>query len=154
MTAAELDELERLANAATPGPWKEFTANKGSDLSETFVHGPDKRWLARDFEPFNARFVAAAREAVPMLLAELRSLRFVRVEADAAWKRATASEQLGRDAERERRRDQERKVTTCEACNKRGDRVFQCQYCQGVDDERARIVAMLRKWDDEDGGCL
>lgn len=88
MSTAELDELERLADDATPGPWKEFTANKGSDLSETFVHGPDKRWLARDFEPFNARFVAAAREAVPALIAEVRRLQAGEKRAEYAIERS------------------------------------------------------------------
>ena len=79
MTEQQLVELERLANAATPPPW----------LVKTGIHGTP--WILyldnpyrglgdfTDYEgmpgPQNAAFVAAAREAVPTLIAEVRRLK-------------------------------------------------------------------------------
>ncbi len=49
-----LDEIERRANAATPGPWKE---------------GASDVYIVR-----NAAFIAAARTDVPALIARVREL--------------------------------------------------------------------------------
>jgi len=79
--AAYLDELARLCNAATPGPWKlhdgedELTAPDGHTVAETF--GGISRFD-------NARFIEAARHALPQLLETVRELQ---VELDIADKR-------------------------------------------------------------------
>ena len=77
MTAAELDELEALANAATPGPWKPGVLKPGIcawidsacgtviDVTESPPEG-----MAVD----DANFIAAARDAVPKLIARVREL--------------------------------------------------------------------------------
>lgn len=91
MTQDELDRLEALANAATPGPW---VANGG--VPEQVIHCPTKRhpnrttfhsivWLTQtdyasgeyyaDMMDGDAQFIAAARDAVPALVAEVRRLR-------------------------------------------------------------------------------
>ncbi len=70
-----LNEWKRLAEAATPGPWQ--AKNYGSDgvdawlhLSPTVAIGSDHaHWLT------DATFIAAARVAVPALLAEVERLR-------------------------------------------------------------------------------
>ncbi|MFN9086729.1 MAG: hypothetical protein ACK5W7_04295 [Gemmatimonadaceae bacterium] len=73
MTNDELTTLEALANAATPGPWVE----DGFDC----VRAPDFRILydnsCRDDDngARNAAFIAAARDAVPALVAEVRRLK-------------------------------------------------------------------------------
>ena len=70
MTNDELTTLEALANAATPGPWVE----DGFDC----VRAPDFRILydnsCRDDDngARNAAFIAAARDAVPALVATVR----------------------------------------------------------------------------------
>ncbi|MCX3064240.1 hypothetical protein [Streptomyces beihaiensis] len=101
VTDEELDELDELAQAATPGPWfvrhldDEHAMNlvavstmpdtglgerwphfdHRETVAATLVQSPryvdtaDERWDE------NARFIAAAREAVPRLLAEIRRLR-------------------------------------------------------------------------------
>ncbi len=71
MTPAELDDLEALANAATEGPWTSYSG---------FVSPPKsvRRWMRcdGDFEnPGDSVFIAASREAVPKLIAEIRKLR-------------------------------------------------------------------------------
>jgi hypothetical protein len=76
MTDAELDALEKLAAAATPGPWTiQFTT------MSTRVYGPPESFVCGmpaiddpTVEP-DAHFIAAAREAVPALIAEVRRLR-------------------------------------------------------------------------------
>lgn len=89
MTDERLVELEGLAGAATPGPWK---ATEGEMCKEYFqvidvptgceIIDKENGGCASDpcpddvfFSPENARFIAAARTAVPELLAEVRRLR-------------------------------------------------------------------------------
>lgn len=78
MTQDELDRLEALAKAATPGPW--YQVYEGS--SDWTVYGPDDdvksvanlhRW--HQVECPDAAFIVAARDAVPALVAEVRRLR-------------------------------------------------------------------------------
>ena len=79
MDSAKLEELERLAAQATPGPWEAnnwgrvwHTPNSDSkrlvcDTMRNTVRNP-KRWRA------NARLIAAMREALPELIAKVREL--------------------------------------------------------------------------------
>lgn len=77
----DLDAIEARAKAATPGPWR-VNPRVEADPGETDGHG----WLAGppaaiEYEAalFNrdADFIAAAREDVPALIAEVRRLRSV-----------------------------------------------------------------------------
>lgn len=81
MTSEELDALEALANAATPGPWDAGTAFCCPDMG--WVDGPN-RMVCPVLEPAkrthtldanDAEFIARAREAVPALIAALREAR-------------------------------------------------------------------------------
>lgn len=69
MDDLDLDELERLANDATPGPWT-LTARGGIRHDEEYIVDPNSVALNCD-----GRFIAAARTAVPALIAEARRLR-------------------------------------------------------------------------------
>lgn len=76
MTDDELTQLQVLADKATAGPW-EFGGYKSPDLkivwSET--KKDDVAWLpAIRGQSDNGRFIAAARSAVPALVAEVRRL--------------------------------------------------------------------------------
>ncbi|MFI6875320.1 hypothetical protein ACIBL6_17965 [Streptomyces sp. NPDC050400] len=101
LTEAELDELDEAVQAATPGPW--FVRFLDDDWAMNLVAvstvpdtGRGERWP--DFEhreivaatlvqqpryvdvadkqwDENARFIAAARDSVPRLIAEVRQLR-------------------------------------------------------------------------------
>jgi len=83
----DLDELERLEKAATPGPWS-FKGTGGLHMDGArdgwMVEGPHngKRWprIARDAAPYRERgenpaLIAALRNAAPALIAEIRRLR-------------------------------------------------------------------------------
>lgn len=79
MSNLDLDAIEALANAASPGPWRVGSV----DTDPVFAwHGATmggERQLLR-FNPCfsyanDAAFIAAAREAVPALVAEVRRLR-------------------------------------------------------------------------------
>lgn len=84
MTDEQLAALETMAAAATPGPWTTgiwFTGPCGEYNGGTVVYG-DGRTIAvfhQDYQSSsdydNAEFVAAARAAVPALVAEVRRLR-------------------------------------------------------------------------------
>ena len=79
MTQAELAALKALANAATPDRWEIWSAATGADY---IVRGPrGKNYyavIATDCTYSNAAFIAAARAAVPALIAEVERLQ-------AAW---------------------------------------------------------------------
>lgn len=75
MDNIDLDELERLAKAATPGPWEVDDCNniriapKGRPIVAT-IH---------DYEDYlprmtDARYIVAACNSVPSLIARLREL--------------------------------------------------------------------------------
>lgn len=81
MTNDELDRLDALAAAATRGPWK-----AAGLPSPRWIHTPSYVALAEALESrtraegkldaeANAAFIAAARDAVPALVAEVRRLR-------------------------------------------------------------------------------
>lgn len=70
MADLDLDEIERLADAATPGPWGvEPDRNSLDDLVMA------KIGLVAATAREDAAFIAAARTAVPALSAEVRRLR-------------------------------------------------------------------------------
>lgn len=75
--SVDLDELERLANAASPMPWVASVAD-----GEHQIYCPGAQEYVARIEPWSpqqdaadAAFIAAARTAVPELVAEVRRLR-------------------------------------------------------------------------------
>lgn len=90
-TLARLDEIDARAAAAEPGPWsiqrlqlRELATKRPFWV---FGGGPDKRGCGFAFgdDDGNARFIAAAREDVPALVALVRSLLAERDEARANY---------------------------------------------------------------------
>lgn len=87
MTAEHLEQWRALADAATPGPWlPSHNVDAPSDGNwepdnperEGRGEGPTLTGLYRDVKAWaeaDAAFIAAAREAVPALLAEVQRLR-------------------------------------------------------------------------------
>lgn len=92
----DLDELERLEKAATPGPWLEHDGNVCVDSEPTVTRYPSGATLTSYPGPVavlsgtpigyensslscsdeDRRLVIAARNALPALIAELRELRY------------------------------------------------------------------------------
>lgn len=77
----DLDAIEALANAATPGPWKVHKREPWIEYSVNTESGSGPQcWRPID-EYYNpgaatdAKFIADARAAVPTLIAEVRRLR-------------------------------------------------------------------------------
>lgn len=101
LTDEELDELDELASAATPGPWFVRSLDDADAMSLVAVStvpdtGLGERWPSFDHHDIvaatlvqqpryvdavderwdeNAHFIAAARGTVPRLVAEIRRLR-------------------------------------------------------------------------------
>ena len=75
MTQQELDALKALAEAATPGPWVcYYSLSVGATVQQKGKAG----WIFRAQEKAtrgDMDFVAAARAAVPALIAEVERLR-------------------------------------------------------------------------------
>ncbi len=70
MTDERLAELERLADAATPGPWEPLTPASGKWVCSLAPGAIGMAW--RRNHTNDAAFVAAARTAIPELIAEVR----------------------------------------------------------------------------------
>lgn len=79
LTNADLDAWERLAEAATPGPWRMQTAAcDHPDADEhVAIKGGGRLVVPCVEEPADAALFAAARLAIPALVAEVRRLRGV-----------------------------------------------------------------------------
>jgi hypothetical protein len=85
--AGYLDELERICEAATPGPWMV----QGDDSDQLFAsdgHDVAQAWAwkgTRDLQQRqdNARLIEAARHALPELIAKVRELQ-VKLDASAS----------------------------------------------------------------------
>lgn len=81
----DLDALERLADSATPGPWKNgydpshYGTSEVSDGKTFAYYVPDEN---------DARFIAAARTALPALTAYVRRVEVERDEAQHVQTRA------------------------------------------------------------------
>jgi hypothetical protein len=81
ITDAQLDEWERLCAETFPGPWEadplggKVTAPDDKLVALVYARdGREKRWYW-ECETSTTRFVAAARTAVPALVAALRRAR-------------------------------------------------------------------------------
>lgn len=75
MSDNDLNRLEALANAATPGPW-EAENDCGTGILSGMLGGRPRMMPFGDVWTFaDAVFIAAARTAVPELIAEVRRLR-------------------------------------------------------------------------------
>lgn len=88
LTPERLDELDALANAATKGPWEwsmyattpyslQWSIQPGVLIADGLDGTPD----GDEIDRANAAFIAASREAVPALTAEVRRLRGELAEA-------------------------------------------------------------------------
>lgn len=78
----DLDELERLALAATDGPWESYHEMKDleldcfiADLADAYVAPSKERGFSGGSPEGDADLIAAARTAIPELVAEVRRLR-------------------------------------------------------------------------------
>ena len=77
----DLDELERLEKAATPGPWHQHETWPGANLGRNVVsYKPSANGIVgSDFfqtrTDEDAEIIVTARNALPALIAELRQLR-------------------------------------------------------------------------------
>jgi len=93
MTDDELTALEKLCDAATPGPWTiddaprlQGSINAGihqvaAAMGQAAMH--DRRGDTAEVQRANAAFIAIARDTLPALLAELRRLRAAMSLAEA-----------------------------------------------------------------------
>ncbi len=86
MTDAEIAELRRLTDAATPGPWTHRVNHKPFRV---VVFGGRKAYQAgfttSDIEAADAAFIAAARSAIPALLEEREALIAFVEDAARQW---------------------------------------------------------------------
>lgn len=73
-----LDELEKIASAATPGPWEFTPASDGDDWE---LYNPiTTEYIKQDdsgvpIAPENGKFIAAARTYMPKLIAVARAAK-------------------------------------------------------------------------------
>ena len=89
LTLEEIAELEKLEDAATEGPWTKDSGGQRVDSQEFGVHPIG--WITTSFNAQNDQaFIAAARNALPALLTEIKRNR----EAEeAAYERGVRAAQ-------------------------------------------------------------
>jgi hypothetical protein len=80
MSDAELIEIERRASNARPGPWTSFIEGRDHTSGSNFIMVGAEDSHSTDIELIGATvedqdFIAAARQDVPKLIAEIRALR-------------------------------------------------------------------------------
>lgn len=63
----KLEEIEKLCNEATPGPWMAFIPNDERLVQKAIVSGP-KQYINNSFSSEDAEFIAASRTLMPKLL--------------------------------------------------------------------------------------
>ena len=76
LTEAELDRLRSLCRRATPGPWlpgDTMVHTNAYNIADCMPYGPSNRDNAN--VKANARFIAAARAALPELLDERERMK-------------------------------------------------------------------------------
>lgn len=84
LTDADLDAMEARADAATAGPWESSIEGRDHESGDSFIStgelaevGPDM-YVSLEGVPAPAEdldFIAASRQDVPRLVAEIRRLR-------------------------------------------------------------------------------
>ena len=72
---SELLRIQRLCEAATPGPWKAYIEGRDHESGSSFIQtsGPDIELSGARDEDYD--FIASARQDLPRLLDEVRRLR-------------------------------------------------------------------------------
>jgi hypothetical protein len=78
MTEQELLDLEALASQATAGPWKMCHSISGGEVWTRDTQVGD--FINKKNGAADAIFIAAAREAVPALIAEVRRLKAIDID--------------------------------------------------------------------------
>jgi hypothetical protein len=95
----KLEEIKRLCEAATPGPWRvtEYPKEEWgpSDTIEGDIHGATQAWertICDDTQYYptapglaDVRFIAAARDLVPKLLAVAEAAESIQHNAECSW---------------------------------------------------------------------
>ena len=79
LSEAELREIERRVEAASAGPWKSFVEGRDHTSGSSFIMTGEGDHRGEDIELTGATitdqdFIAAARQDVPRLIAEIRAL--------------------------------------------------------------------------------
>ncbi len=82
LTEDQIDDIERRVNKASLGPWKSFIEGRDHTSGSSFIMTGSDRRRGSDLELCGATdddqdFIAAARQDIPLLLAEVRRLRLI-----------------------------------------------------------------------------
>jgi hypothetical protein len=73
--AETLDEIERRCAAATPGPWKSYIEGRDHTSGDSFIMTGGNDIYLSGATPADQDFIAHARQDLPALIREIRSLR-------------------------------------------------------------------------------
>ena len=75
ITLQELNEIETRHLAASPGPWRSFIEGRDHTSGDSFIQTQGDDIYLTGASQADQDFIAAARQDIPMLLAEVRRLR-------------------------------------------------------------------------------
>lgn len=127
----DLDELRKLADAATPGPWAVTETNDSTTLrfARPYPQFPSSHggvWYL-NMGPENAAFIAAARIAVPELLDRLEAAEAKLANAQTGWESALRIVNSGNEIIRQVGAERDAalaKLAAVEALHRRSHAVF------------------------------
>jgi len=71
----ELDDIERRASAATPGPWKPFIEGRDHSSGDSFIRTGGNDIHLTGATVSDQDFIANARQDIPRLIAAVRAMR-------------------------------------------------------------------------------
>ncbi len=72
---AELDAMQARADAATQGPWRSWVEGRDHTSGDSFIQTAGEDIYLTGATDADQDFIAAARQDIPRLLAEIRALR-------------------------------------------------------------------------------
>lgn len=75
ITDAWLEELAQKFRATTPGPWTSFVEGRDVDSGSSFIQTGGEDIYLQGATDADQDFIAAARQALPLLIDEVRRLR-------------------------------------------------------------------------------
>ena len=75
ITAEALDEIERRCAVATPGPWKSYVEGRDHTSGDSFIMTGGNDIYLSGATLDDQDFIAHARQDLPVLIREIRSLR-------------------------------------------------------------------------------
>jgi len=75
LSESDLTRIQKLCDAATPGPWKAYVEGRDHESGSSFIQTDRDDIEMTGATDGDYDFIASARQDIPRLVAEVRALR-------------------------------------------------------------------------------